>query len=307
MVAMVRMIEAVGIPLSLPHYHLHIGKMPAKRRVDTEMDIVLVELIVAVLDEQAIKAASLGIQFVDAIRMTPRNALAQAWLVVEAVEGSLEGIVLNIEREVANMIALVRYDAVEDLHLILLCLFQQKYFGIEVSIVPNAELHVVASQNRALAIIYYRCFAQMTQETIEALCAVPARETVDAQRNLEERKPLAVGALGHIGLQFVRPHLLVLAADACSRKQIAVLGNETRGVASAQKQEENQQKKGFYLSFKDIHATKATKQRRKLFMHLDECSLHYDLFAAYDIEPLLWSRTPASIKVVYELLTQIFS
>ena len=72
------------------------------------------------------------------------------------------------------MVALVGNDAIEDLHLVLLRLFEQKHFGIQIARVADAELHVARGLNRPLAVIDDRCLAQMPQETIEALRAVAA-------------------------------------------------------------------------------------------------------------------------------------
>ena len=147
------------------------------------------------------------------------------------------------------MVAFMRDNAIEYLHFVLLRFLQQKHFCIEIALVADCMLHVVAGLNGAFAVVYDRCFAQMTQKAIEAFRAVSARKTVYAKWNIKDGEPLAVGPLRHIGLQFFRSHLLAFAADACSCKQIAVFRNETRRVASAQKHEEMQQKNWFYESF----------------------------------------------------------
>ena len=68
MIAMMREVRRVGILPGTLHYHLDIGKMLPQRGIDAEMDIVLVELVVAVLHEQAVELASLGIEGVDVVR-----------------------------------------------------------------------------------------------------------------------------------------------------------------------------------------------------------------------------------------------
>jgi hypothetical protein len=50
--------------------------------------------------------------------------------------------------------------------------------------------------------------------------------------------------------------LFSIFADTDTRKQISIFRDETRSVASAQKDEEMQQKQGYYEPFTDFHATK---------------------------------------------------
>ena len=154
------------------------------------------------------------------------------------------------------MIALVRNDAIEDLHLVLLRLFQQEDFRIHVAHVVHARLHVRQGLHGPFPVVDDWCFAKMSEKAIEAFRAVLTRKAVDAKRNLEEGEPLAVGALRYVGLKLVGVNVFVLAAHACSCKQIAVFRYETRCPASIQEKEDAEQKGGYYEAFYAIHATK---------------------------------------------------
>lgn len=99
----------------------------------------------------------------------------------------------------------------------------------------------------------------MTQETVDALRAVPARQAVEAEGDLEDGKPFVVGTLRNISLKVVGLDMLPLACDACPREQVAVFGDETRSAASAQKDEKMQQKQWFYEPSDEIHAAKIQK------------------------------------------------
>ena len=150
--SMVREVGAVGVLLGMPDNHFHVRLMLVAGGVNAEVDVVFVELVVAVLNEKAVEPAAFRLQRVDAIRLSlhvsvvlPVSLSVREGTVAEAVERVAEGFVLHVEGEVTHMVAFVRNDVVDDLHVLLLRFFLQKDFGIQVAIVADAELHVVAS------------------------------------------------------------------------------------------------------------------------------------------------------------------
>ena len=244
MIAVVGEVQTVRICLRLPHNHLNICQMMPNSGVNAEIDILLVELIVAILHKQAIEYAALRLQGIHTVwAILHSHLLQKGWLVVEAVQCLAKGIVLNIERKLADMIALMGNDAVVYLHPILLCFFQHKDFCIQIAHVADAKLHVGASLYGAPTVVDDGSLTESPQEAVEVLGAVLAGKAVNPQGNLEDGEPLVVGALWHIGLQFVsRKMLFPLTVQTYPRKQIIVLGYEARGVASAQQSEQMQRK-----------------------------------------------------------------
>ena len=251
-IAVMPEIRTVGILLSLTYYHLYVCQMMANGRVNTEMDIVLVEFIIAVLDEKGIETAAFSLECIYAVgpaleakSMTSGLLLrfcVYGWLIAKCVKSMAKGVVHDFEREVADMVTFVRKDAVADLHVVVLRLLEQEDFGIQVAHVANAKLHVGGCLYSSFAVIDDRCFAHSAEETVEALGAVPAGETVQAQRNLEDGEPFIVWPLRDVGLQLIGRDVLSVAFHVCSRQQVFAFGYEARGVASAQTDDEMQQK-----------------------------------------------------------------
>ena len=81
MVAMMRKVGGVHIALSGPDQHLNVCEVTAKRCVNTEMNVVFVELVVAVLDEQTVQAAALCFEFINAIYVDAPIKLFLAYFV----------------------------------------------------------------------------------------------------------------------------------------------------------------------------------------------------------------------------------
>ena len=223
------------------------------------MDIILVELVVAVLNKQAVKPASFRIEVINAVRLTSPVIQRQSRMIIKAVERLLQSLILHVKREITDIIAFLRDYAIIDLHLILLGLLEQKHFSIEITHVADTLPHIVASLNRPLAVINDWSFAKMPEETIEALRAVTARKTIYAERNLKDGKPLTVWALRHISLKLIRSNLLVFAANARSCQQITAFRNETGSTASTQNEEETEQEKWLYELFDGNHDAKVQK------------------------------------------------
>ena len=156
----------------------------AKGGVNTEMHIVLVELIIAVLDEKGIETAAFSLECIDAVgpvleakSMTFGLLLrfcVYGWLIAKCVKSMAKGVVHDLEREVADMVTFVREDVVADLHVVVLRLLEQEDFGIQVAHVANAKLHVGGCLYSSFAVIDDRCFAHSAEESVEALGAVPA-------------------------------------------------------------------------------------------------------------------------------------
>ena len=71
--------------------------MLSKRGVHAEVDVVFVEIIVAILHEQAVEPTSFGIQFIDAIRLSLLRIPPYRWFIVKAIENVMQRIVLNIK------------------------------------------------------------------------------------------------------------------------------------------------------------------------------------------------------------------
>lgn len=250
--------------------------MIANGCVNTEVYVFLVELVVTVLHQLAIETAPLGIEGMDAIRLSEYQALSAGLrvgllasflllvvhdrLIAKAVDGVAKALVQDVERDVADVITMMRDDAVGNPHVIPLGFFLKPHFCIEVTLVPNAELHVVAGLQGSLAVVDDGSLAQLTQETVETLRAVPAGKAVQAEGNIEDGKPFAVGTLRQVGLQFVGPDVSSFAADGCCGKQVTVLGNESRGAAAAQKKEGAQQEEWFYGPIYGFHTAKIQKK-----------------------------------------------
>ena len=189
-IAVVRKVCRIGIRMVLPHDHLNVCLMIAHGGVYPEMYVFLVELVVAVLHQFAIETAPFGIEGTYAVRLSEHHALPTGlrvgilaaflllvvhdWLIAKAVDGVAKGFVQDGEVYVADVVALMWDDAVGHLHVFSLRFFAQLDFRIQVSLVPDTELHVVASLQGTLSVVDDRSFAQLTQETVEALRAVPA-------------------------------------------------------------------------------------------------------------------------------------
>ena len=154
----------------------------------------------------------------------------------------------------------MRNDAVGDFHVPALRLFLQLHFRIQIPLVSHAEFHIVASLQRTLAVVDDRSLAKTPEEAVETFRAVAAGKTVKAERDIKDGKPLAVWALRHVGLYVVGLDVTVVAADGSSSEQIAVLGNEPRGMASAQEKCGLQQKQQFYESVEAFHSAKIRKK-----------------------------------------------
>ena len=185
------------VPAIGPEFHFQVHLPVAHCGIGLKVDEILVEPVVAVVEQEGVQPRPFSLQLVQ----VEVHARVEQGLAVDAVQQGGNAFILYLAVERAHLVAWAGINLVEQMGLVAFGQCDGTHGSVQVTLMLHGGLQVVLCLQGCLFVIDDRCFSQLAHKAVDALGAIGAGQTVDAQRRLHTREPPVVGVLAYVALQ----------------------------------------------------------------------------------------------------------